>query len=88
VEAGRAATNHATQQSPLTQKLRQNTNKLQLGGMNNQLHAVMTIFAQQSNISSSNFERKYGAFPPLVTRLATVIVMWFCLETFVASAGP
>jgi len=45
-----------TQQSVLTQKLRQNTNYLQLGGIINWLYAVTTIFAQRFNIYSSKFE--------------------------------
>jgi len=43
-----------TQQSALTQKLRQNASCLQLGGMINRLYAVMTTFAQLLNICSSN----------------------------------
>ena len=40
VAAQRASTNHGTQQSALTQKLRQNTNYVQLGGMINWLYAI------------------------------------------------
>jgi len=47
----------ATQQSAVTQKLRQNANCLQLGGMIDWLYAAMTIFVQWFNICSSKFER-------------------------------
>ena len=43
-----------TQQSALTQKPRQNTNYLQLGGMINRLHAVMTIFLNGSVCAVQN----------------------------------
>jgi len=66
VVARRVSTNHGAQQSAPTQKLRQNTNHLQLGEMNNRHHAVMTIFAQRFNICSSKLERGYGAFRPHV----------------------
>jgi len=56
--------------------------------MNDRLCAVMTISAQQFNICSLKYEREYGAFRPLVTRLATVMAIWFCPDPFVASANP
>jgi len=61
-----------TQQSALTQKLWQNTNYLQLGGMIDGVYAVVTIFAQRFNICNSKFERIMAPIVPLVTRLATV----------------
>ena len=61
-----------TQQSALTQKLWQNTNYLQLGGMIDGVYAVVTIFAQRFNICNSQFERIMTPIVPLVTRLATV----------------
>ena len=64
VVARRPSTNHGTQQSALTQKLRQNTSYLQLGGVNIRLYTAMTIFAQRFNICSSKFETEYGAFRP------------------------
>jgi len=60
-----------TQQSALTQNLRQNANYLQLGGVVNWLYAVMTIFAQRFNICSSNFERSTVPIALLVTHRAT-----------------
>jgi len=57
VVARRISINNCTQQSALTQKHRQNINYLQLGGIINWLYAVMTVFAQRFNISSSEFER-------------------------------
>jgi len=57
VVALRTSANHGAQQSALTQKLRQNTDSLQLGGMINWLCADMTEFAQRFNICSSKFER-------------------------------
>jgi len=52
------------QQSGLTQKLRQNTNYLQLGSMVNWLYVVMTIFAQQFNVCISKFERSTAPIAP------------------------
>jgi len=55
-----------TQPSALTQKLLQNTNYLQLGGMINGLYAVMTIFAQRFNFQYLQFKIRedYGAYRP------------------------
>jgi len=53
-----------TQPSALTQKRRQNTNYLQLGGMIKWLYAVMTIFAQRFNICGSKFERSTAPIAP------------------------
>jgi len=41
--------------SALKQKLWQNTNYLQLGGINNWFYAIMTIFVQRFSICSSKF---------------------------------
>ena len=79
----RTSTNH-TQHSALTQKFRQNTNYLQIGGMNNWLYAVLTIFAQQSNFCSSKFEWLQLYSSPLLLPLTTVT--WPCgFDSFVAS---
>jgi len=55
-----------TQQSALTQKLLQNTNYLQFGGMINGLYAVMTIFAQRFNFRYLQFKmwEDYGVYRP------------------------
>jgi len=53
-----------THQSALSQKVRQNTNYLQLGGMINRLYAVMTIFALRFSICSSKFESGTGPIAP------------------------
>ena len=65
VVARRPSTTHCTQQSALTQKLRKNINYLQLGGMNNWLYAVMTIFAQRFNICSPKVGGVTALFPSL-----------------------
>jgi len=53
-----------THQSALPQKLRQNTNYLQLGGMINWLYAVMTIFVQRFNIYRPKFVRSAAPITP------------------------
>jgi len=54
------------------QKLRQNIGYLLLGGINNWLYVIMTIFAQRLSICSPKFEGDMMSFSPLLTRLATV----------------
>ena len=75
VVARRASTNHDTQQSALTQKLRQYTNYISTVQQNdNRLYEVMTSFVQRLNICSSKSAREKPTAPsrPLVTRLATM----------------
>jgi len=57
----RPSTNHGTQQSVLTQKLRQNVSYLQLSGLNNLLYVVIIIFAQRTG---SILAVQNGAFCP------------------------
>jgi len=63
-----------TQQSALTEKLRQNTSYLQLGGINNLFYAVMTVFAQSNGavFAIQNLRRVWRFSPHLVTPLATL----------------
>ena len=73
-----ASRNHCcTQQSALTQKLRQNTKYLELDGINNRLQAVMIKFVQCFNICSSKSER--GTVPFLYPGYAPGnSVLWLC----------
>jgi len=74
-----------TQQSALTEKLRQNTSYLQLGGINNLFYAVMTVFAQSNGavFAIQNLRRVWRFSPHLVTPLATltdghVVLIFYC----------
>jgi len=53
-----------TKQSALTQKLRQNTNYPQLGGMINRLYAVMTILLNRSIFAVQNLRGLRRLSPP------------------------
>jgi len=52
------------QKSVLTQKHRQNANYLQLGGITNWLHAVMTNVAQRLNICRSQSKKSTAPIAP------------------------
>jgi len=67
-----ASTKRGTQVSAPTQKLRKNTSYLQLGGINNWLYTVMTIFAQRFNICSQKLGTDRAFRPQLTPRMAAV----------------
>jgi len=70
--ARRASTKRGAPVSATTQKLRQNTSYLQLGGINNWLYTVMTIFAQRFNICNQKLGTDRAFRHQLAPRMAAL----------------